>query len=221
MEPPSRILSWNVLRGSGAESVDVAEIVEEHGPDLVLLQEATDATIGLTDRVGGVCAFHLLPGRSHGLLAWSPARLPPVDVIPLPFKRPDDRRSAIVLRYPAGSVAAVHLSHDQFLSRRQAAHLAGTMDPSAMMAGDFNAVGPMRLPGFFDRGPRTWTHLAKGILPFRLDRVLSRNVEVRSPRALGRGRSDHRPILFDVVWPGTTAHGQSDGRRCEPNRAVG
>src|SRR4051812_46302967 len=36
-----KVISWNVLRLTGAAAEDVAALIQRHRPDLVLLQEAT------------------------------------------------------------------------------------------------------------------------------------------------------------------------------------
>ena len=51
-----KVISWNLLRLTGAGVQDVAALIEQHRPDLLLLQEATEQLSVLPARVGG-CFF--------------------------------------------------------------------------------------------------------------------------------------------------------------------
>ena len=85
MIPMVKIISWNLLRLVGASLGDVARLVQSHKPDLLLMQEATAEMDGLPDLFGGHYHRTALPGRVHGLAAWSPETLPgPATVLPLP-----------------------------------------------------------------------------------------------------------------------------------------
>lgn len=95
-------------------------------------------------------------------------------------------------------VANVHLDHGQVANRRQLRHLVAAQGGIDVVIGDFNALGRTRLPGFEDIGPRRATHVAKGIVPVRIDRCLARNMVATRAEALARGKSDHRPILLDL-----------------------
>ncbi len=57
---------------------------------------------------------------------------------------------------------------------------------------------PTLLPGFRDVGPREPTHVARNIVPVRLDRCLVRGLSCADARALERGASDHRPIALEL-----------------------
>jgi endonuclease/exonuclease/phosphatase family metal-dependent hydrolase len=48
-----KVISWNLLRLTGAGVEDVAALIERHRPDLFLLQEATEEFAELPARVGG------------------------------------------------------------------------------------------------------------------------------------------------------------------------
>ena len=107
------------------------------------------------------------------------------------------------------AVANVHLSHGQFLNRRQLRRIAKALPHRAAVVGDYNLVGPALLPGFRDVGPREPTHIAGDMVPLRIDRCLVRGRRMpgspgaaaggfgpsadrctaacRGPRALGRG----------------------------------
>lgn len=189
-----KIISWNLLRLTGATIGDVVRLVRHERPDLLLMQEATRDIDALPDFLGGFYARAPLPGRVHGLAAWSPS----------PHKRP------MVLRLPSGavvdrvcqiidlgafSVANVHLSHGQLLNRRQLRHIAQHLPQRAAVLGDYNLVGPALLPGFTDSGPREPTHRCAEIVPLRLDRCYARGLDCLEAAALPRHNSDHRPIM--------------------------
>jgi endonuclease/exonuclease/phosphatase (EEP) superfamily protein YafD len=48
-----RIISWNLLRRTGASLDDVAALARQERPDLLLMQEATDEIDALPTRLGG------------------------------------------------------------------------------------------------------------------------------------------------------------------------
>ena len=194
-----RIISWNLLRLVGASLDDVARLIERHHPDLLLMQEATEVMDGLPSLLGGHYHRALLPGRVHGLAAWSPARLPAGT--PSVLRLPSGaivQRVCQILEFDAFTVANVHLSHGQVLNRRQLRRISGVLPPRAAILGDFNLVGPTFLPGFRDVGPREPTHIAGDMMPLRIDRCVARGLECFSARALDRGASDHRPIIVEL-----------------------
>jgi len=196
-----RLISWNLLRQAGATAEDLAGLVEDRQPDLLLLQEATVEIDRLPSLIGGSYWRRSMPNRAHGLAFWSPRPLPEPMVLPLPFdpqSRTGDRRIAAVLRFGDASLANVHLAHDQLLVRRQLRHIAEATIGRIAIVGDMNAVGPTSLAGFEDVGPRKRTHLVKGILPVRIDRCLTRGISCPRSAVLDRGRSDHHPILLEL-----------------------
>jgi endonuclease/exonuclease/phosphatase (EEP) superfamily protein YafD len=195
---PLRVLSWNLLRVTGASVAELAGLVEAHAIDVALLQEATAGFEALPAHVGGAMARYPLPGRIHGPAIWARHGLSQARRVPL-FSRAIARH-AVVAEVGGMLFASVHLSHGQLMCRRQAreASLALAAGP-AVIAGDFNMVGPLRLDGFREVGPRAPTHFANGILPLRLDRCFVRGLACAGARALDRGGSDHRPILLDLV----------------------
>src|SRR5258708_3526190 len=65
-----RVLSWNLLRLTGATVEDVAALVRAAKPDLLLLQEATKKIETLPELVGGHFFREPLPRRIYGLAAW-------------------------------------------------------------------------------------------------------------------------------------------------------
>ena len=164
------------------------------------MQEATEGMEALPDLVGGHFHWEPLPGRIHGLAAWSPHPLPPPEVLPLPVSRMPGRlppRFAQILRLGNITIANVHLSHGQLLNRRQLLRIIRTVDGPAAVIGDYNAIGPTLLPGFKDVGPREPT--LENVLRFRLDRCLIRGLDCAEARALERGPSDHRPIAIELA----------------------
>jgi endonuclease/exonuclease/phosphatase (EEP) superfamily protein YafD len=197
-----KVISWNLLRLSGAAVEDVAALVEQQCPDLLLMQEATAPLDALPTLVGG--CFHRvpLPGRIHGLAAWSPRELPPPATLALPVSRMPGSmppRLAQIVQIGRITLANVHLSHGQILNRRQLVCIARSLDGAAAVVGDYNAVGPVLLAGFRDVGPRRPTHVVRNVLPFRLDRCLVRGVLCAEARVLERGPSDHRPIMIELT----------------------
>ena len=97
--PIRKIISWNLLRTTGASLDDVVRLIRRERPDLLLMQEATHHIEGLCARVGGTFARAPLPGRIHGPAMWSPTPwAQPPKVVALPsgsmFERGlPDRRS--------------------------------------------------------------------------------------------------------------------------------
>jgi endonuclease/exonuclease/phosphatase (EEP) superfamily protein YafD len=199
----AKLISWNLLRLTGASLEDVVRLIRRENPDLLLMQEVTHEMDGLTGRVGGQYQRNLMPGRVHGLAVWSPVPLPqrPV-VLPLQAGAVFNRVCQIV-ELDSIAVANVHLSHGQILNRRQLRRIATVLPYRAAVVGDYNLIGPALLPGFRDVGPRESTHVAGDVVPLRIDRCLIRGVACLEARALLREASDHRPI---VVSLNITAH---------------
>jgi endonuclease/exonuclease/phosphatase family metal-dependent hydrolase len=198
-----KVISWNLLRLTGAAVDDVAALVTKEKPDLLLMQEATRHIEALPTLVGG--HFHRLSwlGRVHGLAVWSLHRFAAPRALSLPASRLPGRlprRRAQLVQLSDITFANVHLSHGQLLNRRQLARIAAALrgKPSAII-GDFNMVGPVLLPGFSDVGPREPTHFASNVVPFRLDRCLVHGLTCRATEALAFGPSDHRPIGLDLA----------------------
>jgi len=200
-----KLISWNLLRLTGASLDDVVRLVRREDPDLLLMQEATREMDDLIHRVGGQYQRNLLPGRVHGLAVWSPVPLPiaPV-VLPLQAGAMFSRICQII---DLGSITVVnvHLSHGQILNRRQLRRIAKVLPHRAAVVGDYNLIGPALLPGFRDVGPREPTHVAGEVVPLRIDRCLLRGVACLEARTLLREASDHRPIVLGLA---AAAHGR-------------
>ncbi|MDP4023169.1 endonuclease/exonuclease/phosphatase family protein [Methylobacterium sp. NEAU 140] len=193
-----KIVSWNLLRRVGAAVDDVAALVEQEKPDLLLMQEATRAIGFLKERIGGHYAWAPLPGRIHGLAMWSPTPFP---AHPRTVRLPSGalvHRVCQVLDLGTFGVANVHLSHGQMLNRRQLRRIVAGLPPRAAILGDYNIVGPALVPGFRDVGPRRPTHAMVEVLPLRLDRCLARGLICHESAVLPRGASDHRPIVVHL-----------------------
>lgn len=197
-----KIISWNLLRLSGAAVEDVATLLEHERPDVMLMQEVTQHMDVLPKLANG--HYHRLPwpGRIHGLAVWSRHNFATPRVLPLPASRLPGRlprRRAQLVHVGDITFANVHLSHGQLLNRRQLARIAGALrgHPSAIV-GDYNAVGPIILPGFSDVGPREPTHFGGDVVPFRLDRCLAHGLTCRSATTLDFGPSDHKPIVLEL-----------------------
>ncbi len=198
---PLKVISWNLLRLTGARVHDVAALIARHKPDLLLLQEATEDLCALPDLVGGHFFREPLDRRVYGLAVWSPHPLPRPYALRLPVSQVPGRvppRVAQIVQFGDVTFANVHLSHGQFLNRWQLLHITGVLDGAAAIVGDYNAVGPIKLPGFKDIGPRQPTHSPSNIISFRLDRCMARGLRCRESRVLARGPSDHHPIVLEL-----------------------
>ena len=190
----TKIISWNLLRLTGASLDDIVRLIRREHPDILLMQEATPAMDGITRRVGGHYLRSPLPGRLHGLATWSRAALPSEPIV---LRLPSGamfHRVCQVLDLGEFSLANVHLSHGQILNRRQLRCIVEALRPRAAVLGDYNLVGPALLPGFRDVGPRGSTHVAGGVVPLRIDRCLVRGLVCTEARTLLPEASDHRPI---------------------------
>ena len=196
-----RVVSWNLLRRIGAEAEDVARLVKAYRPDLLLLQEAMEEISALPSLVGGHFFHHPMQRRIYGLAAWSPHPFPLTSALRLPASVLPGRvppRITQIVKFQGISFANVHLSHGQFLNRFQLHHIAYALEGPAVIVGDFNAVGPIKVPGFRDVGPRQRTHKASNIVSLRLDRCITREVNCVGARVLDKGPSDHHPILMEL-----------------------
>ena len=196
-----RVASWNLLRRVGARPEDVAAFVRRHKPELLLLQEATVEMNALPQLLGGHYFREPMQRRIYGLAVWSPHPLPQPRILRLPVSALPGRvppRIAQFVSFRGISFVNVHLSHGQFLNRWQLLHITRQLRAPAAIIGDFNAIGPTRLPGFRDIGPREPTHYSSNIVPLRLDRCLARGLRCDAAQVLDRGASDHHPIILEL-----------------------
>jgi len=190
-----KIISWNLLHTTGAGIENVLDLIASEQPDLLLMQEATAPIDQLPDRRGGAYARIVLPGRTHGLAAWSPFPFPS-PALSLPLQRGFIvRRVCQIIDIGPFTVANVHLSHGQVLNRRQLRQITKILPERAAILGDCNMVGPPLLPGFTDAGARKPTHRSARMIPLRLDRCFIRGLTCIEASTLNRGKSDHRPIM--------------------------
>jgi len=194
-----RIVSWNLLHRAGATLDEIERLVHREQPDLLLMQETTREIDALPARVGGHYARDPLPGRLHGLAAWSPE--PFVEAPAAIMLQPGVlvRRVCQIVRLHEFSVANVHLSHCQLLNRRQLRRIFEILPRRAAVLGDCNLVGPPLVPGVRDVGPKQATHIAGNMVPLRLDRCFIRELECHEVRLLAKGASDHHPIMVKLT----------------------
>ncbi|PKU23025.1 endonuclease/exonuclease/phosphatase family protein [Telmatospirillum siberiense] len=203
-----KIISWNLLHFAGATLDEIVHLIEDEHPDLLLMQEATRRIDSLPARLGGYYARHPLPGRRHGLAAWSPT---PFRTAPQSIKLQSGLmvpRICQILGLSGLTVANVHLSHGQILNRRQLGLIFDSLPVRAAVLGDCNMVGPVLQNRFRDVGPRIATHFAGAVLPLRLDRCFVRNLDCTEVGVLSKGGSDHRPIMVRLRIPQSN---RSDG----------
>jgi endonuclease/exonuclease/phosphatase family metal-dependent hydrolase len=196
-----KIISWNLLHRSGATLEEIEHLIAREQPDLMLMQETTARIDMLPSRIGGHYARAPLPGRLHGLAAWSPSPLrQPASTLAL---QPGlfVRRLCQIIDLGDFSVANVHLSHGQLLNRRQLWRISEVLPKRAAIMGDCNMVGAPLLPDFQDVGPRQATHDAGSVAPLRLDRCFIRGLACHGARTLPRGASDHHPIIVRLSVP--------------------
>jgi endonuclease/exonuclease/phosphatase (EEP) superfamily protein YafD len=194
----TKIISWNLLRLTGASVNDVAALVRRERPDLLLMQEATREMDQLPGILGGHYVRCPLPGRIHGLAMWQPTEfLSKPAILKLQSGALVQRVAQLVDLGPF-AVANVHLSHGQVLNRRQLNRIGKALPPRAAVLGDYNLVGPTLVSGFHDVGPRRPTHVAADIMPLRLDRCLVRGLHCTRASVLPREASDHHPIVVSL-----------------------
>jgi len=194
-----KIVSWNLLHTIGATLEHVEHLIHREQPDLMLMQETTADMDRLPHRIGGHYARNPLPGRKHGLAAWSPfafREMPrSIELQPGLFVK----RISQVVTLEGFAVANVHLSHSQILNRRQLRRLGEALPRHAAIIGDCNMVGPPLLPGFREAGPQQPTHAMADMVPLRLDRCFTRGLDCLHAAVLSRIGSDHHPITMRLM----------------------
>ena len=192
-----KIASWNLLHRSGGVVDRVSSFLEDVKPDLLLMQEATESVVRLSDRMSGSVYYHPWPGKSFGMAIWTKQEIEQQAPISLPYSTLPGSfpvRSAQIVKLKNTTITNVHLSHGQILNRRQLLKIARNTAGSTVIMGDFNAVGPTILKDFRDVGPRAPTHVAQSVLPFRLDRCLVRSLDCTDTEIHGWvDKSGHPP----------------------------
>ncbi len=133
------------------------------------------------------------PGGPHSIAPPHARRLP---ASPIPGRVPP--RVAQIVQFGDVAFANVHLSQGQLLNRRQLLHIANALKGPAAIVGDYNAIGPIKLPGFGDIGSRQPTHSPTNIISLRLDRCMARGLVCSHACVLARGPSDHHPIKLEL-----------------------
>jgi endonuclease/exonuclease/phosphatase family metal-dependent hydrolase len=194
----TKIVSWNLLRLTGASVEEIAELAKRESPDILLMQEATEAIDALPHHIGGSFTRSPLPGRIHGLGVWTPAPPPRAPMVLQLQRGAMFDRVCQIIHFEDFAVANVHLSHGPVLNRRQLRRIAAFLPRHAAVIGDYNLVGPPLLRGFHDVGPRRPTHVAGDIVPLRIDRCLVRGMRCISAHVLPRKSSDHKPIVMQL-----------------------
>lgn len=201
---PVRLISWNLLHRDGVERTEIAALIAQERPDVLVMQEVTEEVAGIVALVGGAFEWEPLPGRRHGLATWTRHDEPNLShILSLP-RGSVVRRVCQIVDVGPFTIANVHLSHGQLLNRRQLRYIGQRLPQRAAVIGDFNMVGPSMLPGFHDVGPRRPTHRMSRLVPLRLDRCLVRGLACSEAQMLSRGASDHHPIMMHL-WPSTAA----------------
>jgi hypothetical protein len=139
-----KVISWNLLRLTGAGVADVAALLERERPDVLLMQEVTQHLDVLPGLAGGHYNRLPWPGRVHGLAIWSRYNFATPQILPLPASALPGRwprRRSQITQVADITFANVHLSHGQLLNRRQLLRIAAALKgrPSVII-GDYNAV---------------------------------------------------------------------------------
>lgn len=200
-----RILTWNLLHKDGASLEEIQYLLDYTQADILLMQEARSFTANLLKEKEGM--FHRLALKyyRHGTACWS--RFPFIDSPyqqPLPSGSLVQRHAQILnfsLDHKVLSLANVHLSHRQWLNRKQLRATGQKLGKHAAIIGDFNMVGPSLLKEFQDTGPYQATHKMLNFLPLRLDRCLIKGLIKEEAKIFPRFGSDHHPILLKLRFP--------------------
>ena len=77
-----KLISWNLLRLTGASLDDVVRLIQREQPDVLLMQEATEQMDGLVARVGGQYLRSPMPGRKPAGMAPAKTSTPRLIQIP-------------------------------------------------------------------------------------------------------------------------------------------
>lgn len=143
-----RLLTYNILNGGVGRTDALAKVINAYAPDLVLLQEATNAaSVERLAAATGMADFRTFQKQSLGFMS----RLP---VAFCQWIRPRICRHAFVEVVPAGErvrIFGVHLSavHAAWTEQRRVLELRALLksiqqhrDRFHVLAGDFNTIAP-------------------------------------------------------------------------------
>jgi exodeoxyribonuclease-3 len=143
-----RLLTYNIWRGGSGRVATIARVINSCAPDVVLLQEATDAAVvAQLAEATGMAASGSSPRQSLGYLS----RQPPAHVS---WHRPRVSRHAFIELIPAGErlrIFGVHLSAvlAAWTEQRRRYELRALLRSVAqhqhgfhVLAGDFNTLAP-------------------------------------------------------------------------------
>jgi len=143
-----RLLTYNILHGGGERIDAIAEVINACAPDLVLLQEATDAAnVERLAAATGMADCRTFQRQSLGFLSRK-------TVASCQWIRPRISRHAFLEVVPAGEqlrIFGVHLSavHAAWTEQRRVFELRALLRSVALhqdrfhiLAGDFNTVAP-------------------------------------------------------------------------------
>lgn len=143
-----RLLTYNIRDGGRGRARAIARVIASCDPDLVLLQEATDAaTVADIADAAGLADGQTSPKQSLGFLSRTP-------VLHAQWTRPAISRHAFIEVVPRGvplRVFGVHLSalHAAWTERRRVLELRALLASVRghgggfhALAGDFNTVAP-------------------------------------------------------------------------------
>jgi exodeoxyribonuclease-3 len=150
----TRILSYNIRRGGNGREAALARVINACGPDIVVLQEATDPDV--VQRIAaetGMAQFASRKGESLGFMSRAPVRQ-------YQWHRPRISRHAfleIQLAESAARVFGLHLSavHAAWTESRRMQELRALLRSIArhqhgfhVLTGDFNTLAPGELLDF-------------------------------------------------------------------------
>ncbi|HEX8030971.1 MAG TPA: endonuclease/exonuclease/phosphatase family protein [Vicinamibacterales bacterium] len=143
-----RLMTYNILHGGLGRTEAIAGVINAVAPDLVLLQEATDAeTVETIAAATGMAEGRTFQRQSLGFLSRKP-------VASCQWIRPRISRHAFVEVVPAGEklcVFGVHLAavHAAWTEHRRVFELRALLksverhrDRFHVLAGDFNTIAP-------------------------------------------------------------------------------
>jgi exodeoxyribonuclease-3 len=146
-----RLLSYNIRYGGTGREAALAGVITAAGPDIVVLQEASDPrVVARLAELGGFAAWGSRPGYSTGFLS----RLP---IDHHAWHHPRGSRHAFLEIAPEGTkvrIFGLHLSawFSKWSERRRAREIRALLDGIRqhqegfhLIAGDFNALAPGEL----------------------------------------------------------------------------